>query len=202
MNKTIKTIILVLTLGLPVAIYLFLQGFGENQYALPVFPEGPVTVEGCVAIEESYVVKKLTCGDLEVVVLGDGIDYLFHFPATSGEALSREMNEMRRAVEQTTEASFKLLTFTGEAQFDAWNELAEAQAGDKYWAVSMACGGDFGTMKNCQLLLPLAELKFPDTQSRLVLVDSRGRVRGFYVPSDREEIDRLMVELEILKQEK
>jgi hypothetical protein len=45
-------------------------------------------------------------------------------------------------------------------------------------------------LKNCILLLP--------EPHDLVLVDSQKRIRGYYTSADREEIDRLLVEVNII----
>jgi hypothetical protein len=45
-------------------------------------------------------------------------------------------------------------------------------------------------VKKCVLLIPVSE--------DLVVVDKDGKIRGYYTSSDREEVDRLLLELEIL----
>lgn len=202
MAKPIKVLILIVTLGLPVCIYLFLQGFGENIYALPVFPEEAVSDGQCGNVPQGYTVESLVCGGKDAVLLGDDQNYLFHFPGTFGSAMVNEMNEIRRLVEETKDVNYRLITFVGDAQFEQWDKLAVSQAGETYWVATSACAGDVEELMACQLLLGLAEVKASYSDSRMVLVDRGGRIRGFYTPDERKEIDRLLVELDILIQEK
>jgi hypothetical protein len=44
--------------------------------------------------------------------------------------------------------------------------------------------------KKCVLLVPAAE--------DLIAIDKEGKIRGYYTSSDREEVDRLLLEIEIL----
>lgn len=134
------------------------------------------------------------------MVLGDDENYLFHFPGTSGGG--SEMNEIRRLVEETKDINYRLITFVGDTQFERWDKLAVSQAGERYWVATSACAGDVEDLKACQLLLGLAEVKASYSDSRMVLVDKGGRIRGLYTPDERKEIDRLLVELDILMQEK
>jgi protein SCO1/2 len=200
MAKPVKVLILIITLGLPVCIYLFLQGFGENIYALPVFPEEAVPEGLCKEVGPGYTVKKLVCGGKDAVVMGDDQNYIFHFPDTS--ETGSEMNEIRRLVEETKDVSYRLITFAGEVQLEQWDKVAVSQANDRYWVATSACAGDVEELKACQLLLGLAEVKPGYSSSRMVLVDGKGQIRGFYTPDERKEIDRLLVELDILMQEK
>lgn len=202
MAKPVKVLILIVTLGLPVCIYLFLQGFGENVYALPVFPQQVVSTVGCNDVGPGYSVDRLVCGGSDAVVLGDDEHYLFHFPDSSTGGLSNEMNEIRRLVEETKGISYKLVTFAWPEQVGQWDKLADSQAKERYWVVTSACSEDFDQLKACQLLIGLTEVKAGYSNSRMVLVDRVGRIRGFYTPDERKEIDRMLVELDILMQEK
>ncbi len=202
MSKSLKIIILLVTLGLPVAIYLFLQGFGENMYALPVYPEQVVDYSNCGHVSMDYSIRSLTCDGKEVMVLGDNQNYLFHFPDPVKVDIASEMNEMRRLVEETIGVDYRLVTFSSEAQMESWDRLASAQANTRYWVASAGCADKTDEMMNCQLLLGLVDLKAGDSDSRAVLVDRMGRVRGFYASADKGEIDRLLVELDVLMQEK
>jgi hypothetical protein len=51
-------------------------------------------------------------------------------------------------------------------------------------------GGSNIKLKNCVLLVPGAE--------DMIVVDKDGKIRGYYVSTDREDVDRFLLELEIL----
>jgi hypothetical protein len=50
--------------------------------------------------------------------------------------------------------------------------------------------GDNNVFRNCVLLIPASE--------DMVVVDKDGKIRGYYASADREEVDRLLLEIEIL----
>lgn len=54
----------------------------------------------------------------------------------------------------------------------------------------LAVEGELDRLKKCILILPADE--------DLVVVDAAGKIRGYYTSTDREEVDRLLLELEIL----
>ncbi len=200
MKKSFKILILIVTLGLPVGIYLFLQAFGENKYELPVFPETAIEDSDCGDMVTPYVIKRLVCDGEEVVELGE-YHYLFHFPDSEMRIQPEEINEMRRVLEETSELSLRLITFADTTQMAAW-EGVSSQVSEKYWIVTSACERGIEQMKDCQLLFVLADLPGSRTKSKVALVDSNGRVRGHYSASDRKETDRLILELNVLAQER
>jgi protein SCO1 len=202
MSKLLKGIILIVTLGLPVTIYLFLQTFGENMYALPVYPETSYLSADCGTLTVDYAVSKLTCDSTDVVVLGDQQTYLFHFPDPFKTDIAGEMNEMRRLVEETKPLDYRLVTMSNEEQVDKWDKLAASQAETRYWVVTSACADGLEQVMNCQLLLSQYPFETVGSKSRMVLVDRVGRIRGFYASAEKGEIDRLLVELDVLMQEK
>jgi len=202
MSKLLKGIILIVTLGLPVSIYLFLQTFGENMYALPVYPETAYASADCGTVAVDYTVGKLTCDSTDVVVLGDQQTYLFHFPDPSKTDIAGEMNEMRRLVEETKSLDYRLITVSNDEQVDKWDKLAASQAETRYWVVTSACADGLDQLMNCQLLLSQFTHETEGSKSRMVLVDKVGRVRGFYASAEKGEMDRLLVELDVLMQEK
>jgi hypothetical protein len=57
-------------------------------------------------------------------------------------------------------------------------------------AKDFAVRGKLESLKKCILIIPAAE--------DLVVVDAEGKIRGYYASSSREEVDRLLLELEIL----
>jgi len=199
-KKSFKILILIVTLGLPVGIYLFLQAFGENKYELPVFPETAIENSNCGHVARPYIIRSLTCEGAEVVELGEH-HYLFHFPDFGMGIQPKEINEIRRVLEETTELSLRLITFTDSTQMKAWEDVSR-QVNEKYWIVTSACEGGIEQMKDCQLLFALVDLPGGETKSKVALVDSKGRVRGHYSASDRKETDRLILELNVLAQEK
>lgn len=201
MRNSVKLVLLGVILVFPIVIYLFLQAFGENKYELSVFPEEPVEISGCGKFDSAYRVDSLGCelpdGSKKTITLTDA-NYLLHFPSSDKGIQNNEGNELRRFLQKTASHSFRLITFAAEADSTFWNRTA-ASGTPGNWLVFTKCADRLEEIKKCRLLLPLADIKRSVSESRMVLVDSKGRIRGFYVPSDKEDIDRLIIEIEILE---
>lgn len=201
MKKGTKLLLLSVMLIFPILIYLFLQAFGENKYDLPVFPEGAVEVGDCGRFNPGYRVDTLRCptvgGALFLLSLADA-NYLLHFPDPDEKIQNQEANELRRFLQKSGAVSFKMITFASAADSGFWDNQA-GFSNDIEWLVTTRCTEGLREMMDCQLLLPIAEIKVKASSSRLVLVDQEGKLRGFYVPSDKEDVDRLTVEMEILR---
>lgn len=206
MKGTFKAVLLGVILLVPVLIYIFLQAFGENRYALPVYGAEGTKITGCEGISFPHTVEALACATTDSLFsasLVGRIDRLYHFPDGNDSVRNLEANEIRRFLQKTSSHSYRLITFAQPEKGESyWQNLSErADPAKKRW-VAGSCSNDLATIKNCTLLLPLAEAKRPHSASRMILVDSRGLIRGFYVGSDKEEIDRLIIEMDILNQEK
>ena len=199
MKKGLKVVLLSIILILPVLIYLFLRTFGENRYDLPVYPQAAVEITGCGVFEPSYRVTQLPCDHADPITL-TGHDYLLHFPATDRENRTKEGNEIRRFLQKTSQYSFTLVTFAAKPDSTYWHNLKGlAKDGGPEWTVSSRCEDVVDQIQRCTLLSSLADVKSGAPAGRLVLLDKEGSIRGYYVPSDKEEIDRLIIELDILK---
>lgn len=192
-------VLLSIILILPVLIYLFLRTFGENHYNLPKYPEAAVEIPGCGVYEPSYQVTQLPCGPAGELALNEGT-HLLHFPAKDQEIRTKESNEIRRFLQKTSRYSFRLVTFAAKSDSAYWHDLAvSSKEGQLEWTVISRCEEVVEQIQHCTLLTSLADVKFGAPAGRLVLLDKQGSVRGYYVPSDKEETDRLVIELDILK---
>ncbi len=201
MKKSTKLLLLSLMLIFPVLIYLFLQAFGENRYDLPVFPEEPVEIDGCGEFYPGYRIDTLRCGTVNVserMLPLKGANSLLHFPESDKKTQNQEANELRRFLQKADSISFRIVTFAPATDSVFWHNQASV-SGEREWLVMTPCADRLREMQDCQLLLPLAEIKASASASRLVLVDREGKLRGFYVPSDKEDVDRLTVEVAILQ---
>ena len=201
MKKGLKVVFLSIILILPVLIYLFLRTFGENQYNLPRYPEAAVEIPGCGVYETFYRVTQLPCGPANELVLNESTR-LLHFPAQDQEIRTKESNEIRRFLQKTNRYRFRLITFAAKSDSAYWHNLAvSSQDGEPEWEVISRCEEAVEEIQRCTLLTSLADTKFGAPAGRLVLLDKQGSIRGYYVPSDKEEIDRLIIELDILKRQ-
>lgn len=191
--KVRKTFLLFVVLLFPVIIYLFLQGFGKNQFDIPIYYETGIdtTIVGCGAINVigQYYVPKLE--DMDTAISGfkeieRGIVlYDLHGSITGGSKLAKNnalsflnkfKDEDRISILSLYEGSIPEQKFDKNENF---NLISIDSSIREYYA-------------KCNLIL---DSTIP---SMLVLVDEKRRVRGYFDSSQLEEIDRLNTELYIL----
>lgn len=170
----IKGFLLFIALVLPVAIYLFLQGFGNNIYELPKLyqTELPADVSTtCSNIVLPHVLSFEKYGiNSELPKVLD-----IRMNAESNSFLDNEFNRvnnyfLEKRYERVLIGNSSLVT-------------------PNYTKITVE---DLSLFVNCTLL-------HTDNNSFMVLVDKDGFIRSYYDKNDRADFDRLIVELEILK---
>ena len=196
----VKALLLILILGIPVLLYLFLQSFGENQYQVPVmYVEGMVDPkEGCPEGTKphtlDHLIKQGPC-DLWHCSQLEGKMVLFSF--MKADCNSESLSQVIRVCNQYKNIpSFLAVTISLDQQADsgiirdfarqysiqsevlAWWSFHEATP------LVMHCG--FNLEMDCSV-----------TQ-KAVLLDPQSRIRGYYQLDDPQEIDRLVTEIAIL----
>lgn len=193
MNKT-KFIFLFLLLALPVLIYLFLQGFGENKFAIPIY-----YTEGLAKSDE-------VCG-----TEANGQPYYVNLTAVNDmlqDDLTGRITVYELGNEQPDRLKNNLYTFLDK--YEAYEQVrllsirSQRDSGDfnsRYEAWKRYNLPDSGLLRlgRCILQMDLDNRYLSD--SGLVLVDQKQQIRGYYDPAELKEIDRLNTELYILLSE-
>ncbi|MGL1885668.1 MAG: hypothetical protein OCD76_04060 [Reichenbachiella sp.] len=187
--KIAKGIFLFLILLFPVLIYLFLQGFGDNQFNIPVYYQSGLdtTIVECGAIKTfgQYTVDKMSVDEPreDGVVLYDMFGLL-----TKGDVYTR--NNLLSYLEKfKRDSRVNLLTVNSDSsrmkKLTHYNYLFERELS----------GTVLNEFARCGLVLN------GDVVNQIVLVDSKRRIRGYFDPRELEEIDRLNTEVYILLEE-
>lgn len=153
-----KKIFLILTLLVPIGIFVFLKFFGKNEFTIPVYYESGVDnpPAGCTRKYESpylvsaFVLNTMGWNGRPVLLVADSSGVIQKALLSLEEGISNEIQ-----------------TLFLKGQQDELDQLL-----------------------TCDLLL-----KSP---WKVVLVDDQRKIRGYYNPEDRDEMDRLIVELKIL----
>ncbi len=173
--KVIKLILLLLALALPVLIFMFLKFFGKNEFAVePLYQDGPPAVEGCVQPPNGpFAIKvELLRG------LGwsekDSLTLVYVAKQSGGSEAWGRIRENFTPVE----LPILKITATGLNDSTLTEEFVQVPS------------DSIQTLKKCFLFL--------HEPYNLLLVDSRRRIRGHYPLDNREEIDRLIMEAEII----
>lgn len=179
MKTSFKVFFLVVALIVPSLIYMFLKGFGDNKFEIPIFYKDGITIEGCdIQKSSTHLV------DFEAYTLQG--EQLFYFPKWVND------NEFYRQCDRI-KSKHPYLVFTAIADSSNYKIIGNILlVSDEQHLFDVA---------NCSLVLGQDTAILEPIYNRLVLVDRKKRVRGYYNGNELEEMDRLDVELDILKRE-
>jgi protein SCO1/2 len=196
--KWLKALLLVVLLGMPVLLYMFLQGFGENKYQVPVFYqdgiESPVQ-PGCLENQTSH--------RLDRYFIDAGLDLstleekLVVFGFVKSDCHTEALSDIARICNQfKNENLFRATTIAVDAQAteEVQDELAKRYIiPQEVWAW-LPYSNTVDHLIKCGFNLSID----CDLSRQLVLVDAESRIRGYYIVSDSKELDRLGTEINIL----
>jgi hypothetical protein len=178
MNK-VKSLVLVLALALPVGIFLFLKFFGKNEFEVrPLFiDEFPSDLPSDCGYQLTlpYVIPDSILSRLAWNT-SDSLT-LFSLNPEIGKPLYSD-----RLLSNYKPNLLKVIII----QDGTWEPLAGSV---KLESIVIA-EAVLTNYKNCFL--------FVSEPNDLILVDHRGRIRGYYQLSNREEFDRLLMEINII----
>jgi protein SCO1 len=199
-----KTAFLILTLAIPVGIFLFLKIFGTNTFEVPVLYENGIP--GCPETKGPFHIPDFKYkNDASQINIFKGTDDYAIFSVIDPEN-STKFNELlvqlvriQDAFYETGSPSFILMN-TGDFGQTAHLKFLCAQKGlnpKKCLFIFMEPGEreDFLT---CGLGLKDNDELHLDN---LILIDRQRRIRGKYNVFETEETDKLILELKILKEE-
>lgn len=223
-KKYFKTGMLILVLGVPVFVYLFLKIFGENRFDLPhYFPElnssGEVmavngdttwvTVPSFDLIDQDN--KKFAYQKGKISVVG------FFFSRCGTVCPITNKNLLRVSENFKLNSKLQILSLTVDPVYDQppvlkkyADELGAAHdnwkflTGDKKYIYDLAIKG---------FKLPVSDASDYDDKivdidqtfihsDRLLLIDTKGHIRGIYEGTNKSEIERLVVEIKVLLKDK
>jgi len=163
---------------IPVLIFLFLKGAGENKFAIPVYYETGIPQQqqfDCEYPAGSYRITWPDSLEIEDPVL------LFFSAPTNAFPTNEKRNIFRRIVTNSKTPLRLLVFYSGDEQVGV-NGAEAIQVGEQERLDMLHC------------------IVASDTLNQFILADQLGRIRGYYNSSLKEQ-DRLMVELKILDQE-
>ena len=196
-NSTTKVIFLLLAFVLPVCVFVFLKLFGRNEFDVPpLFVTEAPPVQGVCDFKPSlpYFVPGSIRNRYQLSA--DSLTVIF-FEPRSGEAL----NQLDRIREQTGSDPVKVIASI------AANAPATTIEASNTVQTNPDTILDNPRTPSAETSSPLVEsdaeyvqrcIFFLDTGVDVVMLDSRGAIRGQYAAGDREEMDRLLTEITII----
>ncbi len=214
-NLILKVGILLTLLAVPAFVILFLHGFGENKFEIPVMTPSSPDCKGNVAGGTHRIPPfKFTSQDGKEITEKDfeGKVYIVDFFFTRCPDICPTMtSELLRAQDAFKDfGNVKMLSFSVDPAHDTVAVLKEYTkkfgvdtnlwtfvTGDKKEIYDLArCGFFIASRENSS---PIA-VDFVHSD-KVVLIDKEKRIRGYYSGTSRKEIDRLITEVQILLDE-
>jgi len=195
-----KYIVLTITLVVPVVAYLFLKNLGENKYAIPVYyQESSVGNEpsGCFQFSTPHVVDFTKYSGFTVntshsiMVVNPVFDSCFD--------CAPNLNELKRLRQKHGDIGILNLYVKELTSFE--NQLNDLS---REWFINEITLPDMVSILRCELIVDIpssTSITEMNEVNQLILIDDRNRIRGYYTKKEREDIDRLILEISILKQE-
>lgn len=194
MNKT-KSVFLFLILILPVLLYLFLQGFGKNEFAIPVYYQSGVVLppEGCQSSisDQAYRLNQTAINELIGVEVPEDNIVVYELGNTDSDQLRNNLYTFLEKYKDNESVKLVSVKKLGDTLFSP----------SRYtdWTRFNLSDSNLMRLGRCILQLDLNQQFKAD--SGLVLVDRKQQIRGYYDPLILKEIDRLNTELYILLSE-
>ena len=163
-----KSIYLFSALLLPALVFVFLKLFGKNEFAIPVYYEN-----GIDSVSAS-------CGGdyASPYVLPDSVLKVIGVPARPASVIAVELSE------------------TAETEL---NRLAETFISTEYSQRTISrSAGSPTRISDARVSRWITCVFFLKKPYNVVLADEKNRIRGYYAIDSREEMDRLILEMQIL----
>jgi len=189
MSKILKAGILLVTLAIPALLFIFLHGFGENRFNVPVYYENGVdsTFADC-SWSHPFRVSEFN----KRVILNRHIS-LIGF----AENISYDPDYLNRITVDFE--NFPNVQTVLIAKSDSLEVLSKTElAGLSNKKLLLSYATNFDELLACSFVINRLKVN----TLPLVLIDGDRRIRGYYQLPDDEEFDRLIAELNILIENK
>jgi hypothetical protein len=178
-----KPIFLFLALVLPVAVFVFLKFFGKNEFAVPVlFDDGIATPVGCESFRYDVpysvpdtILAKFSWSSNDSILL-------VVFSGTTNAEQQEQSIQLNRIFTEFPSDNFKIILLS-ETDKTEQSELENVRLIPVNWQ-------EESSARSCVFLLKPTD--------NTVLLDSKKRIRGQYNTANREEVDRLIMEIKIM----
>ncbi len=213
--RLLQGMVLVCILLIPVLIFMFLKGFGKNEYDLPVFFEKGVDnpfLECPIGDTTQHYIPEFTFTNQEGNPVGrkemEGkvtiVDFFFTSCPSICPVMSKEMERVNDMFRE--EPKVQIMSISIDPEYDT-PQILKTYA-DEHNAISgkwhFLTGPKDVTyqLARCGFVLPTLDGNgVPDDfvhSDKFILIDELGRIRGYYSGTNREDVDLLMLETKVL----
>ena len=213
--RILQGFVLVCILMIPVLIFLFLQGFGKNEYDLPIFFQTGVAkpFQECPPSDSSqHYIPEFRFTNQDGKLIGrkemEGkitiVDFFFTSCPSICPVMSKEMERVNDHFRD--EPNVQILSISIDPTYDT-PQILKAYAEEHHaipgkWHFLSGSKEETFQLARCGFVLPALDGNgVPDDfvhSDKFILIDDQGRIRGYYSGTTREEVDLLMLETKIL----
>jgi len=188
-----KVIIIALIIAFPIGVIFFFQYFSEPRFDIPLFYETgvrPDTLANATCIDRKAEQYRVTNG-----LLSENTHKIVHFERLDGPVLKTRLEELERVQDaHSIEKNVQLLSFINGSTMSE-KEVTDYDQRimfyEPFWKINELDSAAWSDLKYCDLVMS-------ELDNRVVLIDSKNRIRGYYNIMERDETDRLIAELGIL----
>jgi protein SCO1/2 len=213
--RILQGMVLLCILMVPVLIIVFLKTFANNQYDIPIlyqngvenpFQECDVVEDGQHFIPEFSLItdQNKERGSTQMKGKITIVDFFFTSCPSICPVMSTEMERVDDAFRNDKDV--QIYSISIDPEFDTPEILASyAQkhlATPDKWFFLTGDKSEIYNLARCGFILPTLDgMGDPEEfihSDKFVLVDELGRIRGYYSGTNREEVDKLILETKIL----
>jgi protein SCO1 len=213
--RILQGLVLLCILMIPVLIILFLKTFGTNQYDIPIYYQDGVEnpFKECNVVESGqHYIPDFELTDQDTKARGRKdmkdkitvVDFFFTSCPSICPVMSKEMERVDAAFRNESEV--QIFSISIDPEYDTPEILAsyskdhDATAGK--WHFLTGDKTKIYELARCGFILPTLDgMGVAEDfvhSDKFVLVDGEGRIRGYYSGTNRDEVDRLILEIKIL----
>lgn len=213
--RILQGFVLLCILLVPVVIIVFLKTMTSNTYEIPVYYETGVDnpLMECDFVEnEQHVIPDFaftsqnneTIGKAEMKGKITVVDFFFTSCPSICPVMSTEMERVDDVFRDNEDV--QIFSISIDPDFDTPAILQEYatfhNATQGKWFFLTGDKEETYNLARCGFILPAMDGgDVPDDfvhSDKFVLIDEEGRIRGYYSGTNREEVDRLILEIKIL----
>jgi protein SCO1/2 len=212
-----KLPILLLILAIPIGVALFLKFFGKNKYELDVFyPDGVISTNTFCEFEpgQHYIPDFNLINQDSLVVSGkilndkiSVVNFFFSSCPTICPVMSSEMMRVQEVFQENPD--IQILGFSVDPEYDtpevlrSFGDRFDVKSG--FWHLLTGPRDEIYQLARCGFILPVEHggddpYDFIHSE-KFILVDGQRRIRGYYDGTSRKDVDRLIIEIQILMRE-
>jgi len=213
--RILQGLVLVCILLIPVVIFLFLKTFGNNQYDIPVFFQNGVEdpLSECMMLDSGqHFISEFALIDQNGQTRGSNemsgkitiVDFFFTSCPSICPVMSTELERVDDAFRN--EDQIQIYSISIDPEYDTPEVLAEYAkrhlATPGKWFFLTGEKSLIYDLARCSFILPTIDGEGQPEEfvhsDKFVLIDGKGRIRGYYSGTNREDVDKLILETKIL----